>query len=135
MVTAPPDRATRADVYQLVQMCVGASPNDARRAAEVWKDGHRSATAEELAAERLHLRGRRVAVERHVDPVGDLDPVCLDLVDREHERRQHEPVAQHVAQARRPVDRRALHLLGVDDVEDQRGDQDFPAHHGVGEAS
>ena len=40
VVTAPPDRATRADVDKLVQMCVGASPNDARRAAEVWKDGH-----------------------------------------------------------------------------------------------
>ena len=63
VVTAPPDRATRADVDQLVQMCVGASPNDARRAAEVWKDGHRSATAEELAVERHAKRAVRFGAE------------------------------------------------------------------------
>ncbi|MFZ9628581.1 MAG: hypothetical protein ACO3C1_04435, partial [Ilumatobacteraceae bacterium] len=63
VVMAPPDRATSADVDRLVEMCVGASPVDARKAAEVWKDGHRSASAEQLAAERYAKRAVRFAAE------------------------------------------------------------------------
>ena len=62
-ISAPPERATRADVDRLVEICTGASPSDARKAAEIWKDGHRSEAPDELEAQRFARRAVRFAPE------------------------------------------------------------------------
>ncbi|MFM8310360.1 MAG: DUF222 domain-containing protein, partial [Ilumatobacteraceae bacterium] len=62
-IAAPPERATPADVARLVEMCAGASPAEARKAAEIWKDGHRIATPDELEAQRFARRSVRFAPE------------------------------------------------------------------------